>query len=159
MEPGHLLHSVLTCPPSGKARHLKSKYPFVPTTQQLTSSPNNRNGALLADHRWNADWLQNTTRLHTFSPDIGTHPPEMALPRIALVRLNHLRTGIECFCSWLHNGAWPFCGLWVWRGEIARWPCCLPVSNTQPSTSPGLHDLTALDDETIECLLNTSHEI
>jgi len=33
------------------------------------------------------------------------------------------------------------------------------MSNTQPSTSPGLHDLTALDDETIEFLLNTSHEI
>jgi len=29
MEPAHLLHSALTCPPSGNARNLKSRHPFV----------------------------------------------------------------------------------------------------------------------------------
>jgi len=33
MEPGHLLHSVLTCPPNGNALHLKSTHPFVPAAQ------------------------------------------------------------------------------------------------------------------------------
>jgi len=35
MEPGHLLHSALTCPPSGNARRLKSRHPFVPAAHQL----------------------------------------------------------------------------------------------------------------------------
>jgi len=30
MEPGHLLHSALTCPLSADARCLKSRHPFVP---------------------------------------------------------------------------------------------------------------------------------
>jgi len=34
MEPGHLLHSALICPPSGNALRLKSRHPFV-----LGSSP------------------------------------------------------------------------------------------------------------------------
>jgi len=35
MEPGHLLHSALTCPWSANARRLKSRHPFVPAAQQL----------------------------------------------------------------------------------------------------------------------------
>jgi len=33
MEPGHLLHSALTRPPSGNARRLKSRHPFVPAAR------------------------------------------------------------------------------------------------------------------------------
>jgi len=53
-----------------------------------------RSAALWADHRWNAELLENTMRLRTFVPDIGTHPPEMTLPRTAWVRLNRLRIGV-----------------------------------------------------------------
>jgi len=35
MEPGHLLHSALTCTLSANARRLKSRHPFVPAAQQL----------------------------------------------------------------------------------------------------------------------------
>jgi len=38
VDPGHLLHSALTCPPNGNARYLKSRHPFVPATQQLIKS-------------------------------------------------------------------------------------------------------------------------
>jgi len=38
------------------------------------SDDNNGNAAIWADHRWNAEWLDNTTRLRTFNHDIGTHP-------------------------------------------------------------------------------------
>ena len=41
MEPGHLLHSALTHPPSADARRLKSRHPFVPTAQLISSSDNN----------------------------------------------------------------------------------------------------------------------
>ena len=40
MEPGHLLHSALTRPPSANARRLQSGHPFVPAAQQLISSDN-----------------------------------------------------------------------------------------------------------------------
>ena len=52
MEPGHLLHSALTCPPSADARPLKSRYPFVPAAQQLIKSSDNNNigAAHWADH-------------------------------------------------------------------------------------------------------------
>jgi len=105
MQPGHLLYSTFTCPPGGSAWHLKSRHPFVPAAQQLISSSddNNRSAALCADHRSNEKWLENTTRLRTFIPDIGTHPRGMALPRIAWVRLNRLRTGVGRFRSCLYK--------------------------------------------------------
>ena len=37
MEPGYLLHSPLTRPSSANARHLKSRHPFLPAAQHLTS--------------------------------------------------------------------------------------------------------------------------
>jgi len=61
-----------TCPPSGNAQHLKSRHPFVPTTQQLISSSDNKNAVLCADHWCNAEWLGNITRTSTFIPDVGT---------------------------------------------------------------------------------------
>jgi len=68
MEPGHLLHLALTCPPSGNVRHLKSRHPFVLAAQQLVSSSDNkiRSAALWTDHQWNAELLDNTMRLRTF---------------------------------------------------------------------------------------------
>jgi len=74
MEPGHLLHSVLTCPLSAVARHLKSRHPFVPAAQQLISFSDNNNmcAAQWADHQWNAEWADNPTRLRTLIPDTGT---------------------------------------------------------------------------------------
>jgi len=67
----------LTRSPGGTARHLKSRHPFVNAAQQLTSSyydDDNRSVALWADHRWNAEWLENTATLRTFIPNIGTRP-------------------------------------------------------------------------------------
>ena len=61
MEPGHL---------DGNARHLKSRHPIVPAAQQLTSSSynNNRSVALWADHRWNAERFESTTKPRNFIP-------------------------------------------------------------------------------------------
>jgi len=75
IEPGHLLHSALTRSSGGNALHLKSRFPVAHAAQQLISSSdgNNRSAAFWADHRWNAEWLENTTRLSDFIPDIGTH--------------------------------------------------------------------------------------
>jgi len=63
MKPGHL---------SG---NFKSRHSFVPAAQQVISSSddNGRSAALWADHRWNADRLESTARLRTFTP----YPPTL----------------------------------------------------------------------------------
>jgi len=62
MDLGHLLHSALTCPPSGNAHHLKRTHSFVPAAQQLISSRDKiRSAAFWEDRRWNVEWLGNTT--------------------------------------------------------------------------------------------------
>ena len=96
MEPGHLLHSALTRPPSAVARRLKSRHPFVPAALQLISFSDNNNirAAQWADHQWNAEWADNPARLRTVIPDIDTHPFEMTLPRRAWVWLNCLHSGV-----------------------------------------------------------------
>jgi len=49
------------------------------------------------DHQWNAEWLDNPTRLHIFIPDTY---PGVTIPRGAWVRrLSRLRTGVGHFCS------------------------------------------------------------
>ena len=69
---------------------------FVPATQQLISSPDNksRSSALWAGNRENAEWVgNNITKLRTYIPD--TYPPGKALT--AWVRLNHFRAGVGRF--------------------------------------------------------------
>jgi len=78
MDPEHLLPSALTCPLCADAHRLKSRHPFVPAAQQLNSFCDNNNirAAQWADHQWNAEWADNSTRLRIFIPDTGTQPPE-----------------------------------------------------------------------------------
>jgi len=83
METEYLLHAVLTCPPSANARHLKSRHPFPPAAQKLiiSSDKNSIRAVHRADHQWNAEWLDNPTRLRTFIPDTGTYSPATSLPK------------------------------------------------------------------------------
>jgi len=110
MEPGHLLHSVLTYSSSANARRLKSRHPFLLAAQQLFISSDNDNICVAhwADPQWNGQRLRNPTRLDTFICDTGTHPLGMILPSTAWVRFNHLHTGVRRLRSCLHNGVWPF---------------------------------------------------
>jgi len=77
-KPGHLRHSVHTCPPGANARRLKSRNPLVPAAQQLISSSDNNNirAADYADHQWNAKWADNPRRLRIFNTDTVTPPAE-----------------------------------------------------------------------------------
>jgi len=127
----------------------------------ISSSDNNTSAPFWADHRWNAEWLDNTTRLRTFIPDSGTHPPRMSPSRTACVRINRLRTGVGHFRSCLYK----------WRvaykqgmASSADCECCAEEQTVDhvvlqcPIHRPP-HGLPVLDDETIEWLLNICPEV
>jgi len=156
MEPGHLLHSVLTRLSSANARRLKSRHPLVPAVQRLISiSDKNIRAAQWADYQWNAEWTDNPTSLRTFILDTGTHTRGMTLPRRdwfgALVRVGRFRS---CLHKW---------------GMASSAPCeCGAEEQTvdhvvlqHPTYRPphGLQGLTVLDDVITEWLLNTCPEI
>jgi len=104
MEPGHLLHCSLVNRMGMHGisnRHTHLCPPHNNSSVQLTTTTEVRRSRV--DHRWNAEWLDNTTRRHTFIPDAGTRPPGMALPRRAWVQLNRLRTGVGRSRSCLHE--------------------------------------------------------
>ena len=56
-----------------------------------------------ADHRWNMEWQESTSRLHQFIADASSSPSGMNFPRPAWVRLNRLRTGVGLFQSTMHK--------------------------------------------------------
>jgi len=66
---------------------------------------------LWVDHWWNAELLENTTKLYAFIPDIGTHPPGMALPRTAWMWFNRLCTSVGRFCSRFYK--WDITPKWL----------------------------------------------
>jgi len=82
LEPGHLLHSAITRPSSADARRLKSRHPFVTTAQHLISASDNNSirAAQWADHRWNAEWTANPTRLRIFITDTTPEWPSQKEP-------------------------------------------------------------------------------
>ena len=121
MDPGYLSHSALNCSTSGNTQHLKSIHPFVPTAQQLQFYWQQQScGTLWGVHRWNAERLDDTSRLRIFIPDIGTHPHRMALQRTA--RAPHVR--LQTTAHDYTNSLWP----------ILR-PVCV-AHNNKPSTMP-----------------------
>ena len=105
IEPGHLLQSTFNLfwsfnLPSVNAQHLTSRRPFVLAAQHLirSSDENRWSAGFWADHRWNPEWLENTTGLRISASNIGTYPPGLALPRPAWFRLNRRRIGVRRFC-------------------------------------------------------------
>ena len=50
-------------------------------------------------HKWNADYLESTSRVRAFISRVSSRPLGMSLPRTSWVRLNRPWTGVECFHS------------------------------------------------------------
>jgi len=122
-----------------------------------SSDGNNRRAVLWADHWRNAEWLNNTTRLCTFIPDIGTQPPGMALPRTVWVWLNHLCTSVGRVRSLHKWGMAPSaaCECGTEEQTVNHVVLLCPIHRPLH----GLHDLTVLDDETFDRPLNTCPKI
>ena len=156
MKPGHLLHSALTCASGVNARHLKSRHPFVPAAQQLIVH-------LTTTEVWHSGRITNGMwkgwrALRDPLLSTATHSPAIALPRTVWVQFNCLRINIGRFRSCLHkwgmaSSATCECGA---EEQIVDHVVLQCLIHRPPH---GLHDLTVLDDETIEWLLNTCPDI
>jgi len=73
MEPGRLLHSTVTSTPSGNAQRLKSRHPFVPAAQLISSSDSRvrRSGRITDGMR--SDWTTLRLRGSVLSSPEPTH--------------------------------------------------------------------------------------
>ena len=110
------------------------------------------------EHSWRSEWNNCNTRLHHFTYNIDTPPPDMHLPRRSWVRLNHPRTGVGRFRSSLLNwGMVPYaacdCGAENQTAEHILAHC--------PLFSPphGITGLVRLGDDTITWLHESCPDI
>ena len=135
MEHGQLLSSALTCLPSRNAYHPASQI------ETPIHTCHNNLSVHLAMNVWHSrritDGMQSVwTTLwdSVLSSPTPAHTHSWNLPTTEWVQLNHLHTGISCFCSCLNKwGMAPFI-TWVWQRRTNPWPCHPLMSN--PLTTP-----------------------
>ena len=106
--PDHILHGQLIGKQDAHQGRLRSKRPFAPSTWKLLDSSSELDIRVKqwTKHKWNADYLESTSRVRAFIPRVSSRPLEMSLPRTYWVMLNRLRTGVRRFHSFMHK-----CGL------------------------------------------------
>jgi len=135
VEPGHLLHSAITCPPSrnhgisNQATHL---YPLhSKSSVHLTATTEVRRSGRITDGMWSS---RRALRDFVLSSSISA-PTHLVNPaKISLILLNHLRSGVGHFLSGLHKWGTDFLRLVMVGGGIGHWPCgpSLPYPLTSP---------------------------
>ena len=155
LDPDHILYDLLSGS-SNKTRQvrLRSRRPFVPGAQNLLD-----NLARLSisasgwtNHKWNAEYCENASRLRAFVPETSARPVGMGLPRAAWVKLNRLRTGVGRFHSSMHKWGLapsPNCEYGASEQTADHVLTVCPIHRAPH----GARGLTVLDDET-QCWLN-----
>ena len=96
LDPDHILYSLLSGSSDTFQVKLRSRCPFVLAAQNLLDNLA-RLGIHISEwinHKWNAEYCENASRLHAFVPETGARPVGMGLPRAAWVKLNCLLTGV-----------------------------------------------------------------
>ena len=101
---------------TGQVR-LRSRRPFVPAARNLLDNLASLGirASEWTNHKWNADYCKNVSRLRNFVPRTGARPVGMGLPRAAWVKLNRLRIGVGRFHSSMYKWGLAFTELQVWR--------------------------------------------
>ena len=101
LDPDHILYGLLSGSSDTCQVRLRSRRPFVdPDTRLARNLLNNlaRLGIRASEwtnHKWKAEYCENTSRLRAFVPGIGARPVGMGLSRATWVKLNRLRTGVR----------------------------------------------------------------
>ena len=101
----HILYGLLSGPSDTRQVRLRSKRPFVPAARNLLDNLARLGirASKWTNHKWNAEYCKNASRLHAFVSETGARPVGMGLPRVAWVKLNRLRTGVGRFHSSMHK--------------------------------------------------------
>ena len=145
----HILHGLLSGSSDTRQVRLRSRRPFVPGAWNLLDNLA-RLGIRTSEwtnHKWNAEYCENASRLCAFVPETSARPVGMGLPRAAWVNLNRLRTGVGRFHSSMHKwGLAPSpnceCGTFEQTADHVLTAC--PIHRAPH----GARGLTVLDDET-----------
>ena len=105
MDPDHILYCLLSGSSDTRQARLRSIRPFVPVARNFLDNLA-RLGIRASEwtnHKWNAKYCKNASRLRVFVPETGARPVEMGLPRATWVKLNRLPTGVGRFHSSMHK--------------------------------------------------------
>ena len=156
LDPDHILYGLLSGSSDTGQVRLKSRRPFVPAARNRLDNLARLviRASEWTNHKWNAKYCENASRLRAFVPRTGARPVGMGLPRAAWVKLNRLRTGVGLFHSSTH------------KWGLAPSPNCECCASEQTAdhvltacpihrAPHGARGLTILDDET-RCWLNNT---
>ena len=151
-DPDHVLHRLLV----GHLGRLRSRGPFVPAEWKLLDSLFELDIRVKqwTKHKWNADYLESSSRVRAFIPRVSSRPLGMSLPKIFWVRLNCLQADVGCFHSSMYKwGPAPSpnceCGATEQTADHAIFSCLIP------HVPRGTKGLQVLDDAT-RCWLKTT---
>ena len=155
-DPNYVLHRQLVGQQNVHLGRLRSRHPFVPGAWKLLGSLSKLDICVKqwTKHKWNADYLESTSRIRAFIPRISFRQLGMILPGTSWVRLNHLRTGIGRFHSSMYK--WGYapspnceCGATEQTADHVLSSCLIH------HVPRGTRGLQVLDDAT-RCWLNTT---
>ena len=155
-DPDYVLHRQLVGQQDAHLGRLRSRRPFVPAAWKLLGSLSKLDIRVKqwTKHKWNADYLESTSRVRAFIPRVSFRQLGMSLPKTPWVRLNGLRTGIGRFHSSMYKwGLAPSpnceCGATEQTADHVISSCLI---HHVPRATRGLQ---VLDDAT-RCWLNTT---
>ena len=103
--PDHILYGLISGSSDTRQVRLRFRCSFVPAARNLLENLAKLGirASEWTNHKWNAEYCENASRLGAFVPRNGARPVGMGLPQAAWVKLNRLRTGVERFHSSMHK--------------------------------------------------------
>ena len=105
LDPDHILYGLLSGFSDVFQVRLRCRRPIVPASRNLLDNLAGQGirTSECTNHKWNAEYCENSSRLRIFVPRTGARPVGMGLFRAAWVKLNGLRTGVGRFHSSMHK--------------------------------------------------------
>ena len=105
LDPDHILHGLLSGSSDTRQVRLRSSRPFVPAARNLLDNLASlgMHASEWINHKWNAEYCENASRLRVCVPGTGARPVGMDLHRAAWVKLNRLRAGVGQFHLSMHK--------------------------------------------------------
>ena len=105
LDPDHILYGLSNGSSDTHQVRLRSRRLFVPTVRNLLDNLT-RLGIRASEwtnHKWNAEYCENASRLRAFVPETDARPVGMGLPQAAWVKFNYLWTSVGRFHSSMHK--------------------------------------------------------